>query len=240
MYDEYPSLSQKIKSLDLGYYLEFGCGEGAFLNFVLTENKSSRSVTAVDINADSIAKAKLALENHDIRFIEEASLPLDLDSGLFDTITLSNTIHHLKDVEGVLDELKRLVKPKGRIIITEMVSDGLSEAEKTYYRLHTLRADVDRLNGIHHEATYSSHQIEELVIRAKLLVVNSDILHNSKQAAAEEVEISEISAILDDLVGEKAGQYPYLWHEAEEIKIMLRQHGIKRPRQIYLETTIEN
>jgi ubiquinone/menaquinone biosynthesis C-methylase UbiE len=240
MYNDYHSLARHIQELKLGDYLEFGCGDGGFLKHVLDQNESFKSVTAVDINPESVKQARTTLEAFNVHFMVQENLPLGLEANQFDTITLSNTLHHLRDKTAVLSELKRLIKRDGQIIITEMISNDLTEAEQTYYRFHALRAEVDRLHGIFHETTYTSHEILEMVSEAALRIGSKEILLNSKEAAPDKIEVAEMEAIIDDLIQaeSKRSEFPTLEKTARSIKAHLQQYGIKRPRQLYLVTTI--
>ncbi|MBT3253704.1 MAG: class I SAM-dependent methyltransferase [Candidatus Marinimicrobia bacterium] len=240
MYNEYHSLARHIQELDLGDYLEFGCGDGGFLKYVLDHNDSFNSVTGVDINPESVQTARKTLEAFNVDFIVHENLPLNLENNHFDTITLSNTLHHLKDKPAVLAELKRLIKSTGLIIITEMISNDLTETEQVYCDFHTLRAETDRLNGIHHETTFSATSIKKLVDENELQINKKEILLNDKIIDRDENEISEMEAIIDVLVkGEiERPEFEALASKAQGIKERLRRFGIKRPRQIYLETTL--
>jgi len=238
MYDEYRSLARQIQMLDLGDYLEFGCGNGTFLKYVLDQNQSYQTLTAVDIKAEIVEEAKSKLAAYDIDYIIQENLPLDIDSHQFSTITLSNTLHHLRDKTAVLTELKRLIKPDGQIIITEMISNDLTEAEQTYCRFHALRAEIDRLKGSYHDITYTVTEIVNLVTGVGLKISMQKILLNEKKVVIDEEEISRMATIIDDLIQGviESPDYKVLGIKAESIKENLRQHGIKRPRQLYLET----
>ncbi len=238
MYEEYPALGTQLKKLKLGNYLEFGCGTGGFLKFVLDQNASFTTVTAIDINPKAVEQAKEYLTNYRVKFITQDVLPLPIESNQFSTITLSNTLHHLRDKDSVFKELKRLLHSEGQIIITEMVRNDLSEAEQTYCRFHALRAEVDRLNGTFHDTTYSSDEIVNLVMDKGLSIIKKQIIFNEKQVIIDSVEIQEMESSIDDLVqGERAKPgFEALNEKAEKIKESLRQFGMKRPRQLHLKT----
>lgn len=239
MYNEYSLLAKQIQRLNLGNYLEFGCGNGGFLKYVLEMNDTFKSVTAVDINPITIEQAKEALIGQTISFIVQEALPLHLNDHQFDTITLSNTLHHLKDKPGVLAELKRLIKPGGKLVLTEMTSNDLDQAEQVYCRFHALRAKIDRLYGIYHETTLTASQIKELVIVNGLQVEKEQTILNDKIPRLSDSELSEVETTIDDLVLKELNrpEYPGLIEESAKIKALLRQVGIKRPRQLYMETT---
>lgn len=240
MYNEYHSLARQIQTLNLGDYLEFGCGGGGFLKFVIDQNDSFNTVTAVDINPESVKKAKANLVDYDIQYIVQEKLPLDIEPDQFSTITVSNTLHHLRDKGSVFAELKRLIKPDGQIIITEMISNDLSHAEQTYCDFHALRAETDRLHGVYHDTTYTSDAIIKMIEKAGLRIEKKEILLNDKTVEIVENEINEIVIIIDDLVhGERESpDVENLEKKAGQIKEHLRQFGIKRPRQMYLETAL--
>lgn len=239
MYNEYNALTKRVKAINLGDYLEFGCGDGGFLKYVLDQNGSFTSISAVDINPEAVKKARTTLESFNIHFEIEENLPLDIQSNRFDTITLSNTLHHLEDKPSVLNELKRLIKKEGRIIILEMISNDLTEAEQTYCRFHALRAKVDRLHGVYHETTYASHEIVEMVLEAGLKIEFQEIILNSKESLPNKTEIAEMATTLDELIQAESERLGFLSLEAaaRDIKAHLRKYGIKRPRQLYLEIT---
>jgi len=240
MYDEYHSLARQIQSLDLDDYLEYGCGSGTFLKYVLSQNKTFRSLTAFDINPESVEKARENLAEWEIHFIVQEKLPLPLDGDQFCTITLSNTLHHLRDKDAVLSELKRLIKPNGRIIITEMIGEGLSKPEQTYCQFHALRAAMDQLNGVYHDASYTSDEILSLITKQGLTIDKKEIFQNDKTPKMDELEINRIETIIDDLVRDVRELPDFLEFEkrARSIKENLRQYGMKRPRQLYLEITL--
>jgi len=42
----------------------------------------------------------------------------------FYTVCISNSLHHMADLERVLAEMARVLRPKGRFIVAEMYCDG--------------------------------------------------------------------------------------------------------------------
>jgi len=240
MYEEYPELGQRLAVLKLGRYLEFGCGDGTFLKYLLNQNTSFKSITAVDINPGSVESAKSSLADYAIDFIIQETLPLGFDKHHFSCITLSNTLHHLRDKASVLAEIKRLVKPGGQIIVTEMISNGLSEPELTYFKLHCLRADIDRSHQIYHDATYASNEIEGMIEDAGLMIRSKAIILNEKSGWVDESEIQSVTVTLDEMILNESlrPHYEGLKQKSQRVKDSLQKFGIKRPRQIYLEVSV--
>lgn len=74
--------------------LEVGCGNGALAHDVAT--KAGCRVTAVDVNADSIAAAKRAYVDDGVNW-QVADAAQTLPDGQFDVVILSNVLEHFAD-----------------------------------------------------------------------------------------------------------------------------------------------
>ena len=240
MYDEYPQLGQKLAAITLGDYLEFGCGGGGFLKYVLSINASFTSLTAVDINPNSVDAARSELAGQQIQFIVQEHLPLPLPDHEISTITLSNTLHHLRDKGAVLHEIKRLLKPRGKLVVTEMVSDGLTPAEVTYFTFHALRAELDQLKKVYHDATYTAEQIKIYLADAGMHVMDSTIIPNDKADLRNAQEEDNFMDAADSLLHEGVDLMDpaKMKQKVNEVKSLLQKHGLQRPRQLYLELTV--
>ena len=89
-----------------GKVLDFGCGVGTLSEVCLPE-----FYLGIDIDEESL---KIARQNHvDYRF--EKQCP---EGEQFDTIALIAVIEHIKNPELFLNQMKLLLKPKGRIVLT--------------------------------------------------------------------------------------------------------------------------
>jgi SAM-dependent methyltransferase len=95
-----------------GSLLEVGCGAGSYLDLmrVLGWNR----VVGVDFSAKAVeaAKANLGLEAY---CGELASVHLEPDT--FDAASLSHTLEHVLDPIQLLSEVRRVLKPGGRLAI---------------------------------------------------------------------------------------------------------------------------
>lgn len=92
------------------HVLDVGCGHGEFLNHV----RCARRI-GVDLNPDAAGELRDGIEFHpgdvrDLSFLPDASV---------DVAFTSNLLEHLaskRDVEGLLREVKRVLKPGGHLI----------------------------------------------------------------------------------------------------------------------------
>lgn len=93
--------------------LDLGCGTGAdSLNF----SKFSKSVVGLDVDSHNHWEK---LRSSKIRFVVGNSGKLPFGNNQFDCVFLKDLLHHVKDVEKTLKEIKRVTKKGGTVIILE-------------------------------------------------------------------------------------------------------------------------
>lgn len=95
--------------------LEIGCGTGLFTKELAgTDN----TVVAVDISDTLVMKAKERVSSGNVYFVVGNACETGFNSGSFDFIVGSSSLHHL-DVESALKEFCRILKAGGRMMFTE-------------------------------------------------------------------------------------------------------------------------
>lgn len=96
--------------------LEFGCGFGR-----LTPTFASLSAhhTAIDINAEALAVARVAYP--DLEFLTSTGTTLPFDDDTFDLIATWTVLQHVPPdlVVATLAEIVRVLSPSGRILLCE-------------------------------------------------------------------------------------------------------------------------
>ena len=93
--------------------LEVGCGGGHVL-----QQFPDSDLTGVDVSGEMLAKARRNLQGYRIRLIKGELQELDLPDAGFDKIICTEVLEHTVDPEAILARIKRLVHPKGRLVIT--------------------------------------------------------------------------------------------------------------------------
>lgn len=118
------STSIKIKLINSvtkkpkGKILDYGCGTGYFLHAIQKEGWKVYGVEP-DTEARKIAESELGFT------LEKNIKPLVKKAEKFDVITLWHVLEHIHDLNGIINQLKTLLKEKGKLIIAVPNIDSL-------------------------------------------------------------------------------------------------------------------
>ncbi|GAG01110.1 unnamed protein product, partial [marine sediment metagenome] len=96
-------------------HLDFGCYDGAFLRSL--KEKGIARLFGVDISHEAVCKAHHQFPELEIIHISE-TVPLPFEDGLFTSITILDVIEHVYEQGALLDELNRVLKDNGTLIVT--------------------------------------------------------------------------------------------------------------------------
>lgn len=107
-------IGDKLEHFQFNTLLDVGCGTGNFL--LLISSKFDVQIAGVDLSPDMLAIAKDKLDKTaDLRIGDSEKLPFEDEN--FDIVTCTDSFHHYPHPENVLKEFKRVLKPKGKVII---------------------------------------------------------------------------------------------------------------------------
>jgi SAM-dependent methyltransferase len=105
------SLGRAERALDLG------CGDGA-----LTAELDAAELTAADVSRVALERAGRRL-GPDVRLAElEPDAPLPFGDGEFDLVLCAETIEHVRDLQLLLSEVRRVLRPGGRLALSTPAS----------------------------------------------------------------------------------------------------------------------
>ncbi|MFA5115388.1 MAG: class I SAM-dependent methyltransferase [Candidatus Omnitrophota bacterium] len=128
-----------------GRILEAGTGKG---HFALTLAKAGYSFVTFDISPDEQRFAKLNIAHAGLKkqvdFRIENAERTGFASGSFDAIFLVNVLHHLHNPYLVIDELIRILSPKGKLILADFSEEGFRVMDK----IHSLQGDTHEAGEI--------------------------------------------------------------------------------------------
>jgi 2-polyprenyl-3-methyl-5-hydroxy-6-metoxy-1,4-benzoquinol methylase len=98
--------------------LDAGCGRGAITRALLTACPSA-SVVAMDLSPEMLAHVPHTVEK---RLGSIQSLPFE--NGAFDVVFCVEALEHALNPEGAVDELCRVVRPGGRVLVVDKNAEG--------------------------------------------------------------------------------------------------------------------
>jgi len=106
--------------------LDVACGTGEFERLLLSENPSQQ-VTGVDISSEMLAIAQNKCSAYpQISFYTASASALPFASNSFDVIVSASAFHFFDHPDTALQEMKRVLKPSGKLILLDWCRDYLS------------------------------------------------------------------------------------------------------------------
>lgn len=165
-----------LKHIPGGRVLDVATGAGRFVEILKTDLVSYTEIVAID-NAERAQEAfKKAFDDPSIHFLNMDANALNFPDASFDTVAVCFSLHHLPDPMLVLQEMKRVLRPGGYFIVSEMYRDNQTETQMTHVLLHDWWAAVDTARGVCHNKTYTRQQILSMLHILNLVELKDDDL----------------------------------------------------------------
>jgi ubiquinone/menaquinone biosynthesis C-methylase UbiE len=101
-----------------GRWADLGAGEGAFTRALAELLGPEANIIAVDRDARALRSINGGFETQVADFTRPMSLR-DLDG-----VLMANSLHFVRDKQPVLEAVRRMVRPHGRLIIVEYETDS--------------------------------------------------------------------------------------------------------------------
>lgn len=233
-YENMLTLKSKISGFDAGSLLDVAVGRGEFLKFAMGAFRSWQSAAGLDFDADLLKTARKEFVGSPVLLIFSSALTMPFTDHYFDTITLSNAMHHIEKLQPLFAEFGRVCKAQGLIIINEMLNEDFSEMQETYMLYHRLIAEMDNQLGQYHREPYTLKEITAL-IKASNLKVQEQFTHS--EITGDAMNINEIQAMSDRLnnrVERLRGTdfYYFYRNKAQDVIGRFNKTGIHRPRHV--------
>lgn len=216
----------------LGNCLDVGCGEGDFLEEFLARNLGVSSVLGVDSDPNAVSEARRYFGKFDtlgskVRFLRADVLDPNFDPGQsFDTLLFGLVLHHFPEPKTALSGLLRFLRPGGRVLVQEMLSDELTPSQAVGRDIHHFKARIDTALGIPHFPTFSSAEL-----KANLEVPDLSWSYYDGEPALDgafdsreiEVQCDFLESYVQHL--ESDSEYPALRREAAQLQQRVRESG---------------
>lgn len=156
--------------------LEVGCGNGRSIFDILTITKN---IKGIDHDQKAVDDARKNFSKYpNINFLKADATKLPLDNESFDFVICMTTFANFADKKFIiLDEMKRVLKNSGHIIISVFSEDAFDERMKVY---KASGVNIKKINGttvIFDEALgdnvseqFSREELENIFSRANLSI----------------------------------------------------------------------
>jgi SAM-dependent methyltransferase len=151
--------------------------------------------------------------------------------GAFDTVCVSNSLHHFADPAPVLAEMLRVLRPGGLVIVNEMYRDGQSATQETHVLLHHWWAAVGTVRGEVHRETYRRDEIVRIVEGLGLADLRLVDVADADEDPHDPETIAQLESAIDRYVGLAEG-HPDLQARGEELRARLRDVGVRGATQL--------
>ena len=113
--------------------LECACDTGMLTEIIAPE---CQKLIATDFSKNMLRKAETKCRNHsNIRFMLADILNLDFEDGIFDKVVAGNVIHLVEEPFKALEELIRVCRPGGRVIIPTYLSNKSGKKENAFAKI---------------------------------------------------------------------------------------------------------
>ena len=118
--------------------VDVACGPG-FLTMAFAEK--CEHVLGVDATGEFLRRARREADSrhiHNIAFAPGDANHLDLEDGTFDCASCRAAFHHFPDPARVLGEMRRVVRPGGKILVADMLASRDPEQASLHNRIEKL------------------------------------------------------------------------------------------------------
>ena len=113
--------------------LEIGTGKGRFL---VRLARHVANITTVDISAEEQRAARLNARYHRvqrrIKFVRQDAVRLPWPDHSFGAVVTFNALHHIRDFQPVLEEMLRVARPGGKLVIADFSPRGFQNIARAH------------------------------------------------------------------------------------------------------------
>ena len=163
-------LRSELSSLKVEKALDIATRDGGFAKEMLLGLAGCEEMIALDITDKAFEKGKEKCKGLPVTFVVGDACKMDFPDNSFDLVGVANSLHHIPDITALFQEMRRVVKPGGLMLISEMYNDEQPARGLAHWILHDLDCHTDTIKGVYHAHTYSKAQILNMVKNAGFTV----------------------------------------------------------------------
>lgn len=141
--------------------LDLGCGTGALLERI-ARHTTDAELVGVDLSRGMVEHARHKLKTvSEFRIEQVDAHDLPFDDGSFDAVVCASTFHYFTDPSAVLEEVHRVLRPEGRLVLLDWCRD--------YWTCRLMDAMLRYIDPAH-EICYTLAEVTTLLGRASFTV----------------------------------------------------------------------
>lgn len=207
-----------------GKVLDVATGNGGFVHFLLEGLRDYEEIIGIDTKEGLEVVFAEQFGDKPVRYRHMHAAQMEFADGSFDTVCISNSLHHMPDPVRVLSEMLRVLKPGGYLIVSEMYRDNQTKTQMTHVHLHHWWGAVDRTQGIFHAETFRREEIVELVAGLGLVEMRTEDLSKLSEDPHDPEIMAQLNPVIDRYI-QRAEGHPELQARGEEIRQRLEEVG---------------
>lgn len=146
----------------IGQSLEIGCGNGNGTRLI-KKYFSPNNITAIDLDDKMIAIAKSRNKDTSIVFRVMDASKLEFPDNQFDAIFDFGIIHHIPNWKECIRELRRVLKPGGKIIIEDLSRETFTKGIGRLWRI---------LSDHPYESMYTAGEFNDYLMESGFKILN--------------------------------------------------------------------
>ena len=240
-------IREKLGTISGGKILDVATQKGGFIETLKKTLKDYSSFVGIDLLEKNIKDARERFKEDPVTFHVMNAENLEYRDSEFDTVCMAHSLHHLTNIEVVLQEMSRVLKPGGHLIIQESYSDGdQTEAQYAEIDTHALDAEIDTILGDPHFKTLTQRRLREIFngIGLKeseifestryvkcLFCEDAPDCEDPKNEGIVEFALKEMDENLEKITDHSS--YHDIKQRAEVIKDRIREHGTAPASVLY-------
>lgn len=222
-----PDAKQVLGPIHGGRVLDLATGAGGFVAYLDDGLADHDDIIGIDSDpAKGDAFAQAMGDRPRTRFEVGDAAATGYPDASFDTVTVSNSLHHFTDPTAVLREMLRVLGSDGWFIVFEMYRDHQEPPQRTHVELHHWWAAIDSRRGITHRSTYSRQELLDLVEPLDLTDLRVTDVSNAEDDPLDPESIAEMSDVIDRYL-ERADGDSDLTDRGNALRLRLEEVGIR-------------
>ncbi len=215
-----------LAAISGGRVLDVATGRGGFIHVLREELRDYDEIVGIDTDAtlaDGFAEA--FGDDPGVRFEAMDALQPSFEDASFDTVAVSDSLHHFAEPRAVLERMHRLLKAGGHFVVSEMYRDGQTDTQATHVELHHWCAAIDRLTGTVHRETYRRRELLALIGALGLGDLRTEDRSDLAADPRDPETIRQLEAVIDRYVANAAGRRDLI-AKGEELRSRLHEIGV--------------